>query len=300
MNSQVYFENIRERIIETLDNCEFELKIAVAWFTDTKLLSKVEELSRKGVKVKIIIDDDHINQKQLFEDLYYNEAEIFLSKKLMHNKFCVIDGKTVINGSYNWTYSASSNEENINVVSNNREFAEKFENQFSKLLSKCKLIEVEISKERIILLEKEFDKFYEKRTIYDLPYLIDCTNVYYSEKNKYSVMPNGYYLINDSEFEREILWVLFVLNSDYSLKKLNRVLGKKYNIPKGYLFVDKVSFDDKIGFFQEEKILVEERKKTGYNSYSNFVFFLFKDGRKSNVIRFTHKLKLDFILTIIF
>lgn len=58
----------------------------------------------------------------------------------MHNKFCVIDGKTVINGSYNWTYSATSNEENVNVVTDNKEFAEKFVLQFFKLKRNCKII----------------------------------------------------------------------------------------------------------------------------------------------------------------
>ncbi|GAL67782.1 hypothetical protein JCM19301_1069 [Jejuia pallidilutea] len=80
MNSQVYFENIRERIIETLDKCEFDLQIAVAWFTDTKLLSKVEDLSRKGVKVKIIIYDDHINQKNSLKSYITMGLKFFFPK----------------------------------------------------------------------------------------------------------------------------------------------------------------------------------------------------------------------------
>ena len=35
----------------------------------------------------------------------------------MHNKFCVIDNKVLINGSYNWTYYAEDrNRENILIL----------------------------------------------------------------------------------------------------------------------------------------------------------------------------------------
>lgn len=34
----------------------------------------------------------------------------------MHNKYCIIDNKIVIDGSYNWSNSAKKNEEHIFVV----------------------------------------------------------------------------------------------------------------------------------------------------------------------------------------
>ena len=42
---------------------------------------------------------------------------------MMHNKFCVIDRSTVINGSYNWSYKARQNHENITVSTNAEELA---------------------------------------------------------------------------------------------------------------------------------------------------------------------------------
>ena len=36
--------------------------------------------------------------------------------QLMHHKFCVIDRSTVITGSYNWSFRAQENEENITVI----------------------------------------------------------------------------------------------------------------------------------------------------------------------------------------
>ena len=51
---------------------------------------------------------------------------------MMHSKFCVLDMKTVIHGSYNWTKGAKYNKEAI-TITNSREVAEQFSAQFIKL-----------------------------------------------------------------------------------------------------------------------------------------------------------------------
>lgn len=52
----------------------------------------------------------------------------------MHHKFCVIDRKTVITGSYNWSRKARRNDENITVVTDSIEFAAKYLETFENLL----------------------------------------------------------------------------------------------------------------------------------------------------------------------
>ncbi|MEI6879931.1 MAG: phospholipase D-like domain-containing protein [Bacteroidota bacterium] len=51
----------------------------------------------------------------------------------MHNKFCVIDYNTVITGSYNWSYKAESNFENIIINSNDTILAEQFIAEFNQI-----------------------------------------------------------------------------------------------------------------------------------------------------------------------
>lgn len=53
-------------------------------------------------------------------------------KNIMHHKFCVIDLKKVIHGSYNWTNKAKYNQENI-TVTEDRTSAEKFAKKFVQL-----------------------------------------------------------------------------------------------------------------------------------------------------------------------
>ena len=141
MKQEVHFKNIQSTISELLDTAEFDVKIAVAWFTDKHLISKLKKLAKAGVDVTIIIYDDKINNKDLFEELYNLNCKVYLSRKLMHNKFCIIDNNIVINGSYNWTYSAHSNNENITVTYSNRTFTEDFVKEFNKLHIKCNTID---------------------------------------------------------------------------------------------------------------------------------------------------------------
>ncbi|UZJ63204.1 phospholipase D-like domain-containing protein [Sphingobacterium sp. KU25419] len=53
-------------------------------------------------------------------------------KYIMHNKFCVIDLKTVIHGSYNYTNKANFNNESISIETS-RQIAEQYASQFIKL-----------------------------------------------------------------------------------------------------------------------------------------------------------------------
>ena len=135
-NQTVHFKNIRAKIIETLETANSEVLIAVAWLTDEKIIKVLNDLSLNGISISIIFYDDRINNKDLFKTLYYRKANINVSKKLMHNKFCIIDREIVINGSYNWTYNASTNDENIQITKHNDELVDSFVEQFYELKEK--------------------------------------------------------------------------------------------------------------------------------------------------------------------
>jgi phosphatidylserine/phosphatidylglycerophosphate/cardiolipin synthase-like enzyme len=133
----VLFEDIQKRIIDELSKAKAQVLIAVAWFTDPLIYSKLIELKAKGVNVQLILIDDNINKSS---GLDYSQFEtIFFSKfnwdNLMHNKFCVIDLLTVINGSYNWTKKAQYNKENI-TVDYSKQLADKFVSEFMNLKTK--------------------------------------------------------------------------------------------------------------------------------------------------------------------
>ena len=60
----------------------------------------------------------------------------------MHNKFCLIDSKTLINGSYNWTYYAEDrNRENILIIKDEKDTINAFTAEFQRLKSLTKRVE---------------------------------------------------------------------------------------------------------------------------------------------------------------
>lgn len=118
---KAYFENIESIIQQLISAAQHKITVAVAWFTNQVLYDELIRALKREVSVKILMLDDLLNRNEFGLDfglLAQNGADVrFANSKsgTMHNKFCVIDDK-VITGSYNWTYHANKNHENIIIV----------------------------------------------------------------------------------------------------------------------------------------------------------------------------------------
>ena len=133
---KVTFEDIQKQILFHLDRAKLTVWVAVAWFTNKVLFDKLAELKSRGVNIQVLVVDDETNRNhgqpiELFEGRRLPKHGAY-SSNIMHSKFCVIDSKTVINGSYNWTNSAEYHKETITVIES-RQLAEEFQRQFVKL-----------------------------------------------------------------------------------------------------------------------------------------------------------------------
>ena len=120
MTVSIHFNNIQQQIISSLKTARHSIKVAVAWLTDEDILRTLTQISAKGVNVKLAISDakeNFVNTRKFREYLNANGELFVVTPKFLHHKFCVIDDKTILNGSYNWSYPARSNEENLMVLS---------------------------------------------------------------------------------------------------------------------------------------------------------------------------------------
>ena len=143
MELKAHFSNIHKVIINHLEQAQCEVVAAIAWFTDRDIFEVLCKKARSGTKVSIALIGDDINQGPgalNFQRLSIVGGQvIFLppgsrDEPTMHHKFCVIDGSTVITGSYNWSHKARSNDENITVVTDSTDFAGKYLDTFDSLL----------------------------------------------------------------------------------------------------------------------------------------------------------------------
>jgi phosphatidylserine/phosphatidylglycerophosphate/cardiolipin synthase-like enzyme len=121
------------RTRKTADICVFTI-------TDDRITSAIVAAHQRRVAVRIITDND--KQYDFGSDIErLRNAGIALkvdaTEHHMHHKFALLDGVTLLNGSYNWTRSAATfNEENLIVTSDSAlvaSFARQFEAMWSAL-----------------------------------------------------------------------------------------------------------------------------------------------------------------------
>jgi hypothetical protein len=136
-----HFKNIRKELLEVLCASKNEILIAVYWFTNQELFDCLLEHLNRKIKVRLIIHNDFINNRESgldFQQLIDSGCEFYFSDNdnPMHNKFCIIDGEVLVNGSYNWTYYAEEkNRENILIINNEKEVIDSFVKEFNRLTS---------------------------------------------------------------------------------------------------------------------------------------------------------------------
>lgn len=132
------FENIEATVIEEINKAQFSIWVAVGWFTNKPIARALLSKKRMGLSIRIIIIDDKINAESGIP--FENHFEVKRCKpkghfeNIMHNKFCVIDLKTVIHGSYNYTNKANYNNETISIETS-RQIAEQYAAQFIKIFN---------------------------------------------------------------------------------------------------------------------------------------------------------------------
>lgn len=141
-----YFSKIRSEIISRLDSAVCNVKVAMAWFTSCELFDSLLRCLNRNVEVELILLDNAINYMD-----YAPDFNIFIKAggKLriatcnigfMHHKFCLIDDRIAITGSYNWTYYAETrNVENI-VITDNLEIVNLYlaeHKRLTNMLSVC-------------------------------------------------------------------------------------------------------------------------------------------------------------------
>lgn len=119
MKSVVHFSNIRNEIIGQLKKATREIKVAIAWLTDEDIIRTLTQQAERGLNVTVVMSESKENFRNIakWKDFLRHGGKLHIaSPKFLHHKFCIIDNKTIINGSYNWTYFAHSNDENILVI----------------------------------------------------------------------------------------------------------------------------------------------------------------------------------------
>jgi PLD-like domain len=143
MQTTAHFEHISPTIINHIEQARQSV-VAVAWFTDAAIFGALCAVAGRGLSVELMIANDEANFRETgldFDALRRVGGRVFAAgknrgKTFMHNKFCIIDGQTVITGSFNWSYGARQNHENITISTEAGPLARQFLTEFQQLRSR--------------------------------------------------------------------------------------------------------------------------------------------------------------------
>ena len=126
----------RIAIEQAMETALDELLICVFTISDDRLSDAIQRAHQNGLTVRVISDNDKMEDKgNDVERLSLSGVDVRIdrSPEHMHHKFMVVDGRTVLTGSYNWTRSAETrNEENL-VVLDDPVLAGRFAEEFNRI-----------------------------------------------------------------------------------------------------------------------------------------------------------------------
>lgn len=139
VEAHAYFspgEDCLRKLRELCLGAKRAIDVCVYTVSDDRLCEALVDAHRRGMSVRIIGDDHKIHDAGS-DMLRLRDHGIPLrldaSAFHMHHKFALFDGRTLANGSFNWTRSAShSNDENL-IVSSDAYLVRCFTGQFDTL-----------------------------------------------------------------------------------------------------------------------------------------------------------------------
>ena len=254
--TKICFEKIEKELSATISIAGKRIFVAVAWFTNSRLLDGLTLVLERNVEVKILILDDILNRNEFgldFGILTKLGADVRFAKKdlgTMHNKFCIIDDM-VITGSYNWTYHANNNSENI-LVTDEESVVNSYREEFDRLF--CDAIPIpqpyehlkwtdvkegDFSELRRNIFRDVIAKNDENRELKRIK-LINLDHAYKSGDAKELANASS---LPVQEKLKSITDVLTSKSRDYEFKLWEEnILGKPYNDVDGYIQLGKWFF----------------------------------------------------------
>jgi len=124
-------------IQKTINHAKYNIDVAAYSFTSYKIADALIYAHKRGVKVRVLLDKGQGKRHyKAIEDMRDAGIPIRINRHyaIMHDKYIIVDDKTVETGSFNYTFRAEhSNAENVIVIKNNKKLAHQYTKNWQKL-----------------------------------------------------------------------------------------------------------------------------------------------------------------------
>jgi phosphatidylserine/phosphatidylglycerophosphate/cardiolipin synthase-like enzyme len=128
---EVYFSphgGCTDAIIKELNKAKSSVLVQADSFTSAPIAKALLNAHKRGVKVEVLLDKSQRIQKYPSATFLSNQGiptKIDAQHAIAHNKVMIIDGETVITGSFNFTKAAEENNAENLLVIKDRKLAER-------------------------------------------------------------------------------------------------------------------------------------------------------------------------------
>ena len=138
-NIEVVFspnQGATDAIIKAISEARKLVLVSAYSFTSQTIAQALLDAKKRNVDVKIILDKSQVSQRysssKFFENLNF-DLKIDVKHAIYHNKVMIIDDKTIITGSFNFTKAAESkNAENVLIIRDNPKLAQLYKQDWLK------------------------------------------------------------------------------------------------------------------------------------------------------------------------
>lgn len=131
-----------DAVIAALNQAKKTVLVQAYSFTSAPIAKALVDASKRGVDVQVILDKSQRTERYTGATFLANEGvPVFIDSdhKIAHNKVMIIDGQTVITGSFNFTKTAESgNAENVLLILHAPELAQKYTANWQEHLAHSK------------------------------------------------------------------------------------------------------------------------------------------------------------------
>jgi len=132
----VYFSpgtDCGQLIIDKVRMAQKRVYVQAYSFTSERIAKALNEVHKRGVEVKVILDDDKADKKSELDFLSRKGIDTYLDSKheKAHSKVILIDGQTIITGSFNFSdRHDESTADNVVVIDGKAKLIDAYETNF--------------------------------------------------------------------------------------------------------------------------------------------------------------------------
>ncbi len=110
-----------DAVVEQVGLAKQSIEVQAYSFTSKEIVGALIDAHHRGVKITIVLDKSNLKESSEVNEVYRDKIPTYIDPQhaIAHNKVMLIDGQTIVTGSFNFTYSAEhSNAENLLVIHN--------------------------------------------------------------------------------------------------------------------------------------------------------------------------------------